>query len=125
MVPVGEMPRHILLQSDRYLTNQVVPGTRVTIVGIYSIFQSKQRAGNSSASNVAIRNPYLKVLGIQTDIDNGANGQGITFSEEEEEEFLKLSRMSNLYDVFANSIAPSIYGTWISKGNHLFVDGRI
>ncbi|CAD1809789.1 MCM2/3/5 family protein [Candida parapsilosis] len=110
MVPVGEMPRHILLQSDRYLTNQVVPGTRVTVVGIYSIFQSKQRAGNSSASNVAIRNPYLKVLGIQTDIDNGANGQGITFSEEEEEEFLKLSRMSNLYEVFANSIAPSIYG---------------
>ncbi|WLF78123.1 minichromosome maintenance protein 5 [Lodderomyces elongisporus] len=112
MVPVGEMPRHILLQSDRYLTNQVVPGTRVTIIGIYSIFQSKQRGGSSGSanSNVAIRNPYLKVLGIQTDIDNGANGQGITFSEEEEEEFLELSRMPNLYEVFSNSIAPSIYG---------------
>ncbi|KAI5953690.1 MCM5 [Candida jiufengensis] len=110
MVPVGEMPRHILLQSDRYLTNLVVPGTRVTIVGIYSIFQSKQAARNNNTSNVAIRNPYLKVLGYQTDLDAGANGQGIIFSEEEEEEFLKLSRMSNLYDVFANSIAPSIYG---------------
>ncbi|EGW33087.1 uncharacterized protein SPAPADRAFT_60396 [Spathaspora passalidarum NRRL Y-27907] len=109
MVPVGEMPRHILLQADRYLTNQVVPGTRVTIIGIYSIYQSKQRAGGSS-STVAIRNPYLKVLGYQTDIDNGIHGQGITFSEEEEEEFLKLSRLPNLYEVFANSIAPSIYG---------------
>ncbi|KAG7661350.1 MCM5 [[Candida] subhashii] len=108
MVPVGEMPRHILLQADRYLTNQVVPGTRVTIVGIYSIFQAKQRGGNNS--NVAIRNPYLKVLGVQTDIDNGTNGIGISFSEEEEEEFLKLSRLPNLYDVFSNSIAPSIYG---------------
>ncbi|KAI5966403.1 MCM5 [Candida pseudojiufengensis] len=111
MVPVGEMPRHILLQSDRYLTNQVVPGTRVTIVGIYSIFQAKvQGKDKSGASSVAIRNPYLKVLGYQTDLDSGANGQGIIFSEEEEEEFLKLSRMSNLYEVFANSIAPSIYG---------------
>ena len=110
MVPVGEMPRHILLQADRYLTNQVVPGTRVTIVGIYAIYQSKQSARNNSTSNVAIRNPYLRVLGYQTDIDNGANGQGIIFSEEEEEEFLRMSRMPNLYETFVNSIAPSIYG---------------
>lgn len=110
LVPVGEMPRHILLQADRYLTNQVVPGTRVTIVGIYAIYQTKFGARNNTTSNVAIRNPYLRVLGFQTDIDNGANGQGITFSEEEEEEFLRMSRMPNLYDVFANSIAPSIYG---------------
>lgn len=115
MVPVGEMPRHILLQADRYMTNQVVPGTRVSIIGIYLIFQSKQKGnagttGGGGGGTVAIRNPYLKVLGIQTDVDNGINGQGITFSEEEEEEFLKLSRLPNLYDVFANSIAPGIWG---------------
>ncbi|KAK6464036.1 DNA replication licensing factor, MCM5 component [Scheffersomyces coipomensis] len=111
MVPVGEMPRHILLQADRYLANQVVPGTRVTIIGIYSIFQSKQKGNNNGGGgNVAIRNPYLKVLGIQTDVDIGINGQGTVFTEEEEEEFLKLSRLPNLYEVFANSIAPSIYG---------------
>lgn len=32
------------------------------------------------------------------------------FSEEEEEKFLTLSRRPDLYDVFARSIAPSIYG---------------
>lgn len=106
-VPVGEMPRHILVHVDRYLTNQVVPGTRVTLVGTYSIYQLKQRAA-ANVNTVAIRNPYLKVLGIQTDVDTAA--QGLTFSEEEEEEFLRLSRMPDLYDVFARSIAPSIYG---------------
>ncbi|KAK6203137.1 DNA replication licensing factor, MCM5 component [Scheffersomyces amazonensis] len=110
MVPVGEMPRHILLQADRYLSNQVVPGTRVTIIGIYSIYQSKQRNSGPGSGNVAIRNPYLKVLGIQSDVDIGINGQGTVFTEEEEEEFLKLSRLSNIYEVFSNSIAPSIYG---------------
>lgn len=109
MVPVGEMPRHILLQADRYMTNQVVPGTRVTIVGIYSIYQAKSRS-SGTLNTVAIRNPYLRVLGVQTDVDNGVGGQGIVFSEEEEEEFLRLSRIPNLYDVFADSIAPSIYG---------------
>lgn len=110
MVPVGEMPRHILLQSDRYLTNQVVPGTRVTVNGIYSIFESKGRAGGRNTGSVALRNPYLKVLGIQTDTETSMDDQGLVFSEEEEEEFLQLSRMPNLYEVFSNSIAPSIYG---------------
>lgn len=106
-VPVGEMPRHIMVQVDRYLTNQVVPGTRVTLVGTYSIYQAKQRAA-SGASTVAIRNPYLRVLGIQTDVDTAA--MGLSFTEEEEEEFLRMSRTPNLYDVFSRSIAPSIYG---------------
>lgn len=105
MVPVGEMPRHILVQVDRYLTNQVVPGTRVTLVGVYLIYQAKQRQG---ANSVAIRNPYLKVLGIQTEVDTAA--LGLSFTEEEEEEFIRLSRTPNLYEVFLRSIAPSIYG---------------
>ncbi|XXZ99666.1 minichromosome maintenance protein 5 [Meyerozyma guilliermondii] len=109
MVPVGEMPRHIILQADRYMTNQVVPGTRVSIVGIYSIYQSRQKA-NANVSTVAIRNPYLRVLSFQTDVEGGPGDQGLTFTEEEEEEFLRLSRTPNIYDIFAKSIAPSIYG---------------
>jgi DNA replication licensing factor MCM5 len=47
MVPVGELPRHMLLSADRYLAGQVVPGSRVIATGIYSTFQS---ARNVSAS---------------------------------------------------------------------------
>lgn len=38
-VPVGEMPRHMLLTVDRYLANKVVPGSSVSVVGIYDAFQ--------------------------------------------------------------------------------------
>lgn len=111
MVPVGEMPRNILMTCDRYLTNRVVPGTRVTIVGIYSIYQSKRRNAQGSGG-VAIRNPYIKILGIQTDLETAGVWNSMTmFSEEEEEEFLQLSRRPDLYELFANSIAPSIYGS--------------
>lgn len=41
MVPVGELPRHMLLSADRHLTGKVVPGSRVIATGIYSTFQSK------------------------------------------------------------------------------------
>jgi DNA replication licensing factor MCM5 len=40
MVPVGELPRHMLLSADRYLTGAVVPGSRIIATGIYSTFQS-------------------------------------------------------------------------------------
>lgn len=106
-VPVGELPRHILISADRYLTNKVVPGSRCTIMGVFSIYQSKGAKGASAA--VALRNPYLRAIGIQADVDHTMKGNA-TFTDEEEQEFLDLSRRPDLYDVFARCIAPSIYG---------------
>ena len=36
-VPQGEMPRHLKLFVDRFLVDKVVPGNRVSVLGIYSI----------------------------------------------------------------------------------------
>ncbi|KAK4237985.1 MCM2/3/5 family-domain-containing protein [Achaetomium macrosporum] len=107
-VPVGELPRHVLISADRYLTNRVVPGSRCTVMGIFSIYQTKGFK-NSTSGAVAIRTPYLRAVGIQTDIDQTAKGQAV-FSEEEEQEFLELSRRPDLYNIMADCIAPSIYG---------------
>ncbi|KAL1867478.1 minichromosome maintenance protein 5 [Diaporthe australafricana] len=108
-VPVGELPRHVLISADRYLTNRVVPGSRCTVMGIFSIYQNKGSKNSSTGGAVAIRTPYLRATGIQTDIDQTAKGSSI-FSEEEEQEFLELSRRPDLYQVMARCIAPSIYG---------------
>ncbi|PLB52049.1 putative DNA replication licensing factor Mcm5 [Aspergillus steynii IBT 23096] len=105
-VPVGELPRHVLISADRYLANRVVPGSRCTVMGIFSIYQSK---GAKKDGAVAIRNPYLRAVGISTDLDHTVKGSAI-FSEEEEQEFLEISRRPDLYDALARSIAPSIYG---------------
>ncbi len=81
-VPVGELPRHIKISADRYLANRVVPGTRCTIMGVFSIYQNKE-AKSSGNSAVAIRTPYLRAVGISSDVDHSAKGYAI-FSEEEE-----------------------------------------
>ncbi|KAG9234687.1 MCM2/3/5 family-domain-containing protein [Amylocarpus encephaloides] len=107
-VPVGELPRHVLISTDRYLTNRVVPGSRCTVMGIFSIYQNKQSKGSSNSA-VAIRTPYLRAVGIHSDVDHTAKGNAV-FSEEEEQEFLEMSRRPDLYSVFARCIAPSIYG---------------
>ncbi|KAI2622110.1 MCM-domain-containing protein [Hypomontagnella submonticulosa] len=108
-VPVGELPRHVLISADRYLTNRVVPGSRCTIMGIFSIYQNKGSKNSSTGGAVAIRTPYLRAVGIQTDVDATAKGHSV-FSEEEEQEFMELSRRPDLYNIMADCIAPSIYG---------------
>lgn len=115
MVPVGELPRHVLSTVDRFLVNKVTPGTRVIINGVYSIFQSSQKSGNSGS--VAIRSPYIRVLGIQLEQDGGVGDgsskrsrQTVVFSEAEEREMIAMSRIPDIYGKFINSIAPSIFG---------------
>ena len=106
-VPVGELPRHILISADRYLTNRVVPGSRCTVMGVFSIYQS-QKSAKSASSGVAIRNPYLRAVGITTDTSHTPSAQ--SFTDEEIQEFEEISRLPDLYNRFANCIAPSIYG---------------
>ena len=99
MVPVGELPRSMLVTTDRYLANLAVPGTRVILIGVYSITQknqmvpkrvfsptiltaSKQKKG--APSSVAIRNPYLRVVGMQIDTDGSGRASKKSFTPEEE-----------------------------------------
>jgi DNA replicative helicase MCM subunit Mcm2 (Cdc46/Mcm family) len=38
-VPTGEMPRSLSVSVEKYLVSKVKPGSRVTIVGIYTTYQ--------------------------------------------------------------------------------------
>ncbi|KDQ54789.1 hypothetical protein JAAARDRAFT_71594 [Jaapia argillacea MUCL 33604] len=113
MVPVGELPRHMLLSADRYLTGRVVPGTRVVATGIYSTFQS---AKNKQANASALRTPYLRVVHLElasaaSGSAGGSNPFGVQFTPEEEEEFGEMARSEGFYERFAKSVAPSIFGS--------------
>lgn len=106
MVPVGELPRHIDLSLDRYLTGRVVPGSRIIATGIYSTY-SKSNKKNQGA--IALREPYLRVVGLEVDADGSGRGRK-QFTPEEEDEFQAMARSRDFYERFAASIAPSIFG---------------
>ncbi|KAK0505988.1 MCM-domain-containing protein [Armillaria luteobubalina] len=113
MVPVGDLPKHMLLSADRYLTGQVVPGSRVIVTGIYSTFQA---ARDKSAGAAATRKPYLRVVHLEMSSPSaagsgGSNPFGVQFSPEEEEEFNEMARSEGFYERFAKSVGPSIYGS--------------
>jgi DNA replication licensing factor MCM5 len=113
-VPHGEMPRHLQLYCDRYLCDKVVPGNRVTIVGIYSIKKvakpSKSNGPAEGKSNIGIRMPYLRVVGIHIDTEGSGRAGSMPYTTEEEQLFRDLASSPNIYERIARSIAPSIYG---------------
>lgn len=122
-VPNGEMPRHMQLYVDRYLCDKIVPGNRVTVTGIYSIKKgSTSKTGLKEKLNIGIRQPYLRVVGIQIDSDGSStttatqsdstigSSNFLTTRIEEEEEFRRMAKQPDIYETICKSIAPSIYG---------------
>ncbi|CAI9264181.1 unnamed protein product [Lactuca saligna] len=63
-VPTGELPRNMLLSVDKQLVQTIVPDTRLTIMGFYSIFQAS-KTSTSHKGVIAIRQPYIRVVGIE------------------------------------------------------------
>ncbi|KAM8930004.1 DNA replication licensing factor MCM5 [Pelodytes ibericus] len=111
-VPHGEMPRHMQLYCERYLCDKVVPGNRVTIVGIYSIRKSgKTSTKGRDRVGVGIRSSYIRVVGIQVDTEGTGRSAAGAVMPHDEEEFRRLASKPDIYETVAKSIAPSIYGS--------------
>jgi len=111
-VPNGELPRHLQMYCDRYLCEKIVPGNRVTVVGVYAIKKSAMASNNPREKvNVGIRQPYLRVLGISVDTEGtGRTSASTTLTPTEEEEFRHLAANPKIYDIISKSVAPSIFG---------------
>lgn len=111
-IPQGEIPRHIQLYCDRYLCEKVVPGNRVSVLGIFSIKKVGRptRQEGKEKAITGVRAPYMRVIGIQANRDGVGLSASTTISAEEEELFRRMAASPNIYQRLASSIAPSIFG---------------
>uniref|UniRef100_A0A6B2L1Q7 DNA replication licensing factor MCM5 n=1 Tax=Arcella intermedia TaxID=1963864 RepID=A0A6B2L1Q7_9EUKA len=105
-VPTGEMPRPILLVVERNLVERIVPGSRITATGTYTIYKS---AASRQIGATAVRHPYLQAYGITMDTEGNGRARN-DFTAIEIEEFRKLAHSQDIYQKIVQSIAPAIYG---------------
>lgn len=111
-VPHGEMPRHCKLFLERSLCEKVVPGNRVTVIGIFSIQKAAGQGRGRDKGATGVRMPYLRVVGIQVETDGPGRSSGnLNFSGEEEEKFRRMASDPEIYNRIVKSIAPSIFGS--------------
>ena len=118
-VPTGDLPRSMMCLVDRRLCGAVSPGTRVTAVGILSIFQSAGGGGGNQrdkAGTVAIRQPYLRIVGFQEDVLNGDTARRPTFSLEEEQAFKDFAAQPGAAEAIFARIAPQVGGGGVAVG---------
>jgi len=100
-IPTGEMPRQIMLSLERNLVDRVVPGSRVTVLGIYTIIHSHSKKSGG------VQQPYIRVIGIKSE---GSGRVNKIFKPEEEEQFNRLAKTPDLYNHLVKGVAPAIYG---------------
>eukprot|EP01104_Vermistella_antarctica_P009551 TRINITY_DN2470_c0_g1_i2.p1 TRINITY_DN2470_c0_g1~~TRINITY_DN2470_c0_g1_i2.p1 ORF type:complete len:572 (+),score=140.08 TRINITY_DN2470_c0_g1_i2:842-2557(+) len=108
-IPTGEMPRHLRLVCERYMSGRAVPGARITAIGVYTIDQGGEKKRGRSAGVSTVKNPYVQVVGMRVN-DSEEGRSSYIFTPEEETAFVTLSRRPHVYDAITKSIAPAIYG---------------
>jgi len=73
---MGELPRSLQLVADRTLVGAIAPGTRVTAVGIYSIYQARTRRPRRQLppGRSVPRAVSASMLAVETCPNTGAGG---------------------------------------------------
>ena len=104
-VPTGEVPRTYKVCCDRYLVDKLVPGTRVTLTGVYTINESKNKFRNSGG----LKTPYIICFSFITETQ-GARRSAANFSAGETERFQSYSKDPNIYKKITESVGESIFG---------------
>jgi len=112
-VPAGEMPRNIVCVVDRHMVQTIVPGSRVTLTGIFGTHQngiSQGRGANKAA--VAIRQPYIRVLGVRQTADSARTSVS-SFSDAEVRSFREFASRptTEVLTRLRDMVAPSIFGS--------------
>ena len=77
---------------------------------LFSFYSILQRGGGGDKINVGVRLPYIRVIGINVDTLGMGRSRVSTLSPAEEDEFRHMASNPRIYDLIAQSIAPSIYG---------------
>lgn len=107
MIPTGEVPRSYLIYCDKSLVNKVTPGTRLSVVGILSVNDRKDKA---ESGMFQARSTYIRALGFQ--LENQKTGKfNFNFTEDDERKFVSYSKDPKIYEKISSSIASAIYGS--------------
>jgi DNA replication licensing factor MCM3 len=99
--PPGQLPRSITIILENDLVDKVKPGDRVEVTGVY-----KTVPGESSGSS-GVFQTMIYGTGVET---TTLQKQDARIDAKDVTNIKKLAKRDDLFDVLANSVAPSIYG---------------
>ena len=103
----GIQPERILCIVEHDLAGKLNPGDRVKANGVLFIRSQRKGGKDTPVFDIFLRIHSLERQNIPL--------EEIVITEDEELEIKELARRADIYDVFTNSIAPSIFGMEMVK----------
>ncbi|KAK4981645.1 hypothetical protein LTR28_003012, partial [Elasticomyces elasticus] len=104
--PAGQLPRGVDVMLDDDMVDRVKPGDRIQLVGIYRSMGNRNGGAGSSIFRTVILANNIILL-------SSKSGGGIaqaTITDTDIRNINKLSKQRKVFDLLAQSLAPSIYG---------------
>ena len=102
-LPPGQLPRSIEVILTDDLVDIVRPGDRAVVTGVLEVVEDRfARREGSPLFRAIMRANHVEV--------SSKESVEIEITPEDEKKILELSRLPNIHDLIADSIAPSIYG---------------
>lgn len=99
--PPGQLPRSITVILENDLVDQVKPGDRVEVTGVYKCVPGERSITSGVFQTI------IYGTGIESSI---AQKQDTKVDAQDILNIKKLAQRKDVFDVLANSVAPSIYG---------------
>ncbi|KAG8627212.1 hypothetical protein KVT40_004695 [Elsinoe batatas] len=104
--PAGQLPRSVDVIMDDDMVDRVKPGDRIQLVGIYRTLGNRNASSGSSTFRTLILANNIILL-------SSKSGGGIaqtTITDTDIRNINKISKQKRVFDLLAQSLAPSIYG---------------
>lgn len=106
-LPTGEIPRTYRILCEKYLVDQLIPGNRAAITGVYTLMET--RIIKSTAHTRSQKMPYIYVLGFDVDSMTSRKMNPI-FTDQQKDTFNKMAQSPDIYKTISSAMAPNIYG---------------
>ncbi|KAI9760305.1 MAG: MCM DNA helicase complex subunit [Candelina submexicana] len=104
--PAGQLPRGVDVIMDDDLVDQVKPGDRIQLVGIYrSLGNRNAGAGSATFRTLILANNVI----LLSSKSGGGIAQAI-ITDTDVRNINKVSKKKNVFELLSQSLAPSIYG---------------
>ncbi len=104
--PAGQLPRGVDVILDDDLVDRVKPGDRIQLVGIFRSLGNRNAGHNSALFKTVVLANNIVLL-------SSKSGGGIaqaTITDTDIRNINKIAKRKNVFDLLAQSLAPSIYG---------------
>ncbi|KAL6704244.1 MCM DNA helicase complex subunit [Coniothyrium glycines] len=104
--PAGQLPRSVDVVMDDDLVDRVKPGDRIQLVGIYRSLGNRNAGAGSSTFRTLILANNIILLSSKS----GGGIAQVNITDTDIRNINRLSKNKRVFELLAQSLAPSIYG---------------